>query len=368
MHLYIHVPFCARRCSYCDFAIAVRREAPSQAFADSIEREWAGWQSHPAWAEGPGLDTIYFGGGTPSRLDPAAIARLIHTFRRDRAIAPGAEITLEANPDDVDPARAAAWRGAGINRISLGAQSFEPAVLTWMHRTHDAGQIGAAVATLRGAGFGNISLDLIYAIPEVLPRDWTADLDRALALSPDHLSIYGLTVEPHTPLGNWTARGESLPAADDRAAEEYLLAHDRLDAAGFDHYEVSNAARPGFRSRHNAAYWRRAPCIGLGPSAHSGFGAERAWNVRDWEQYRRRGDAGDPVRSASEFLSAEQIALEELYLGLRTSEGLPEGRLPASVASVWCSAGWAKSLQRRVVLTPEGWLRLDALVASLSHC
>ena len=368
MHLYVHVPFCARRCSYCDFAIAVRRDAPSQAFVDSIEREWAGWQSHPSWAQAPVLDTVYFGGGTPSRLDPAAIARLIQTFLRDRGLSSGAEITLEANPDDVAPARAAAWRAAGVNRISLGAQSFEPAVLTWMHRTHDAGQIGAAVATLRGAGFENISLDLIYAIPEVLSRSWANDLDRALALWPDHLSLYGLTVEPHTPLGKWTARGDSLPAADDRAAEEYLMAHDRLGEAGFDHYEVSNAGRPGFRARHNSAYWRRAPFIGLGPSAHSGFGAERAWNVRDWEEYRRRGEAGLPVRAESEILTEEQIHLEALYLGLRTSEGLPVDGLPAFAAPLWIGAGWAKSLQGRLVLTPEGWLRLDALVASLSHC
>ncbi len=368
VHLYIHVPFCARRCSYCDFAIAVRRDTPSEAFADAIEREWAGWQSHPSWEQAPVLDTIYFGGGTPSRLDPATLARLIQVLVRDRALTSGAEITLEANPDDVDASRAAAWRSAGINRISLGAQSFEPAVLTWMHRTHNAGQIAAAVATLRAAGFENLSLDLIYAIPAVLDRDWARDLDRALSLEPDHLSLYGLTVEAHTPLGKWTARGESLPAADDRAALEYLMAHDRLTAAGFEHYEVSNAGRPGFRARHNSAYWRRAPFIGLGPSAHSGFGAERAWNVWDWEEYRRRGETGRTVHAESEILTEQQIRLEELYLGLRTDDGLTQDRLPASTAALWTSAGWAKSLRGRLVLTPEGWLRLDALVASLSHC
>jgi oxygen-independent coproporphyrinogen III oxidase len=286
----------------------------------------------------------------------------------DRGIEAGAEITLEANPDDVSPAAAEAWRAAGVNRISLGAQSFDPVVLGWMHRTHDAEQIGSAVSTLRAAGFGNISLDLIYALPSVLNRDWARDLDRALALEPDHLSLYGLTVEPHTPLGKWTARGESLPAADDRAADEYLAAHDRLDAAGIDHYEVSNAGRPGFRARQNFAFWRRAPFIGLGPSAHSGFGAERTWNVRDWEDYRRRGEAGLPVQEESETLTPEQIGLEETYLGLRTSTGLPENRIPAATTARWVGAGWAKSLQGRVVLTAEGWLRLDALVASLSHC
>jgi len=368
VHLYVHVPFCARRCSYCDFAIAVRRDAPSEAFVGSIEREWAGWQTHWSWATSPALDTIYFGGGTPSRLDPAAIARLIQGFARDRPLSTGAEVTLEANPDDVTPSRASAWHSAGVNRISLGAQSFDPAVLAWMHRTHDANQIGAAVVTLRQAGFDNISLDLIYAIPSVLSRDWSSDLDRVMALGPEHLSLYGLTVEPHTPLGKWTARGESVPAADDRAAEEYLLAHDRLTAAGFEHYEVSNAGRPGYRARHNSAYWLRAPFIGLGPSAHSGFGAERVWNVRDWEEYRRRSEAGGAVRAESELLTDAQVGLEELYLGLRTSEGLPLARLPAAIPPRWIGQGWAKSLQGRLVLTPEGWLRLDALVASLSHC
>src|ERR1041385_1066585 len=222
MHLYIHVPFCARRCSYCDFAIAVRREVPSAAFAQPIEREWAAWQDHPSWDTSPGLDTVYFGGGTPSRLEPGAIARLLEGFAARRPLAADAEVTLEANPEDVTPGAAAAWRAAGINRVSLGAQSFAPNLLAWMHRTHDAHAIGAAVATLRAAGIGNISLDLIYALPAALQRDWAADVERALALEPAHLSLYGLTVEPRTPLGRWTARGESVPAADDRAAREYL--------------------------------------------------------------------------------------------------------------------------------------------------
>jgi oxygen-independent coproporphyrinogen-3 oxidase len=368
VHLYIHVPFCARRCSYCDFAIAVRRETPSAAFVDAIEREWAGWQSHPAWQLAPSLDTVYFGGGTPSRLPAEAIARLLVSFRRERGLSPGAEVTLEANPDDVDEPRAAAWRAAGVNRVSLGAQSFQPAVLEWMHRTHSARQIDEAVATLRAAGFGNISLDLIYAVPDALERDWAVDLARAIALAPEHLSLYGLTVESHTPLGKWTARGESLPAADDRAADEYLLAHQKLIGAGFEHYEVSNAGRPGFQARHNSAYWRRAPFIGLGPSAHSGFGAERAWNVRDWEDYRRRIASGQTVREESEVLTPDQVDLEQLYLGLRTQTGLRSPLVPPSTAQRWVAAGWAVERSGQLALTPEGWLRLDALVASLSRC
>lgn len=368
MHLYVHVPFCARRCSYCDFAIAVRREVPSAQFAELIEREWAGWQDHAAWRDSPALDTIYFGGGTPSRLDPASITRLLDAFRADRGVTPGAEVTLEANPDDVTPSSAAAWRDAGVTRVSLGAQSFDPGVLRWMHRTHDAAQIGVAMQTLCSAGFTDISLDLIYAVPPALRRNWADDLDRALALEPTHLSLYGLTVEPATPLGKWTARGESLSLDDDRAAAEYLVAHTRLETAGFDHYEVSNAGRPGNRARHNAAYWRRAPFIGLGPSAHSGFSSLRRWNVREWEEYRRRAEAGEALMQEQETLDDEQVQLEDLYLGLRTTDGLAITRLPPDVLESWTGARWAVVRESRVVLTPEGWLRLDALVASLSRC
>ena len=368
MHVYIHVPFCARRCSYCDFAIAVRRHVPSAEFAAAVEREWAGWQSHPAWEISPVVETIYFGGGTPSRLDPGALMRLIDAIRRDRTVASDAEVTLEANPDDVDEERAAAWRGAGVNRISLGAQSFHPDVLAWMHRTHDAPRIGAAVRTLRAAGFEDLSLDLIYALPAALGRIWTDDLEQALELAPTHLSLYGLTVEPKTPLGRWTARGQSLPLDDERAAGEYLAGHERLAGAGFEHYEVSNAALPGRRARHNSAYWRRAPFIGLGPSAHSGFGNQRRWNVREWEDYHRRSERGEPILSEEEVLTADQVALEDLYLGLRTREGVPASRIPASLSDRWVLEGWARAEDGRVSLTAQGWLRLDALVASLSRC
>jgi oxygen-independent coproporphyrinogen-3 oxidase len=365
VHLYVHVPFCARRCSYCDFAIAVRREVPTQAFVSAITKEWGERLSDPAWSESPGLDTIYFGGGTPSRLFPAGIAALLTRFGRDRLVAAGAEITLEANPDDVSPAGADAWRAAGVNRISLGAQSFSSPALEWMHRTHDAARIGQAVRMLRAAGFENISLDLIYGVPGHLVRDWARDLDQAFALQPEHLSLYALTVEPHTALGHWTARGEAIPAPDDRAAEEFLMAHERLSAAGYEHYEVSNAALPGRRAMHNAAYWRRAPFLGLGPSAHSGFGSQRSWNAREWEEYRRRLESGAPARVGEELLDDRAVRLEELYLGLRTDAGVPVSAVPESVRRTWSEAGWAVEDEGRVRLTPDGWLRLDALVASV---
>ncbi len=386
VHLYIHVPFCARRCSYCDFAIAVRRVVPSETFAGAILREWEGWQSHEAWTDSPDIATVYFGGGTPSRLDPSAIDRIIDRIGADRTILAGAEITLEANPDDVTADRAAAWRAAGLTRISLGVQSFDPRVLAWMHRTHSAEQVPAAVGVLRDAGFDNLSLDLIFALPSELGRDWPADLDQAIALDPEHLSLYGLTVEPHTPLGHWTARGAVRPLGDDAYAADFLHADRRMRSAGFEHYEVSNAALPGRRARHNSAYWRRAPFIGLGPSAHSGFGTARQWNVRDWAAYERAlqpsagprdamvGQAGSgretlavgrqALVAGRESLAADALRLEQLYLGLRTTDGVPAELIPQADAARWQAEGWAL-VGDRVRLTAEGWLRLDALVASV---
>lgn len=364
MHLYFHVPFCARRCSYCDFAIAVRREVPSEAYADAVLVEWRRWQDHEAWSSAPRVETIYFGGGTPSRLAPGAIARIIATVRADRDVAADAEVTLEANPDDVTAANVEAWVSAGVNRVSLGVQSLDPAVLRWMHRTHSAEQVPAAVAMLRAGGIAELSLDLIFGLPAALNRDWRADLDRVLGLAPEHLSLYGLTIEPHTPLGRWTERGEVTPVDEDRYAAEFLEAHAAIEGAGLLHYEVSNAARPGHRARHNSAYWRRAPYIGLGPSAHSGLGDRRSWNLRDWTAYERAAREGETLVAGGERVEPVAERLEHLYLGLRTTDGLESQLLPPELAERWREAGWAEPAGDRLRLTAEGWLRLDALVAA----
>jgi oxygen-independent coproporphyrinogen III oxidase len=365
VHLYVHVPFCARRCSYCDFAIAVRRNVPSDAYASAVLREWAMWQSDPIWDTSPEIQTVYFGGGTPSRLDPAAIGRLLDAFSHERPISNSAEITLEANPEDVTPDAAESWRKAGVNRISLGVQSFNPAVLRWMHRTHTVEQVRQAVDILRRAQLDELSLDLIFGLPAALDRNWTADLESAFALDPQHLSLYGLTIEPQTPLGRWAARGEVSPVDDERYAAEFLAAHTELSAHGYEHYEVSNASKPGHRARHNSAYWSRAPFIGLGPSAHSGFGRERRWNVRDWAAYARLLQAERSPLEGSELLDPESVGLEELYLGLRTHEGLAAHRIPPATTHAWESQGWAVQVGDRIQLTSEGWLRLDALVPAL---
>ena len=364
VHLYVHVPFCARRCSYCDFAIAVRRETPSEEFVERVLAEWRGWRGDRRWADAAELSTIYLGGGTPSRLAEGALRHLLDAIRSDRALAAGGEVTLEANPEDVTASSAATWRAAGINRVSLGVQSFDPAVLAWMHRTHRAEQVPLAVRTLREAGIANLSLDLIYALPAELRRDWGRDLDWALALEPEHLSLYGLTVEPATPLGRWVARGEVRAGAEEGYAAEFLLAHRTLTGAGFRHYEVSNYARPGFVAEHNSAYWRRAPYLGLGPSAHSAIGQRRWWNVREWREWSDRIAAGASAVGGEERLGPDAVRIEDLYLGLRTDRGVPQSLLPPARLSEWQAAGWATVGAGEARLTPEGWLRLDALVAA----
>jgi len=373
VHLYIHVPFCQRRCSYCDFSIAVRKRVPVQEYVDALLTEAAALPESD-------FQTVYFGGGTPSLLPPGAINHLLVELLGSADPGPaargGQEVTLEANPEDITPDKAKAWRAAGVNRVSLGAQSFDDAVLKWMHRSHDAARIGAAVHALRGAGIENISLDLIFALPDELQRDWERDLDMALALRPNHLSLYGLTVEPRTPLDRWISRGATHAPDEERYAEEYLFAHRRLMADGFFFYEVSNASLPGFRSQHNSAYWSGKPYVGLGPAAHSFDGTTRRWNLRAWEAYRQAIAAGRSAVESEETLNDEQRYLEGIYLGLRTVEGVPFAALrrpsPPSAAAVLsppphlAAQGWVEVRDGRLRCTPEGWLRLDSLVSELT--
>jgi len=377
-HVYLHVPFCRRRCTYCDFSIAVRKRIPAREYVDAVLQElrFLGI-TDPVGVTDPGrevLETIYFGGGTPSLLPPDAIAALLTTLRdvlRATSLRDDVEVTLEANPEDVTLETATAWCRAGVNRVSLGAQSFDDRVLQWMHRSHDAARIVTAVRTLRGAGIDNISLDLIFALPAELERDWARDLEQALALGPAHLSLYGLTVEDRTPLARWISRGAAAPPDDDRYADEYLLAHSRLAACGYRFYEVSNAARDGRRSRHNSAYWSGRAYAGLGPAAHSFDGAMRRWNLAAWEAYRRAVAAGRSPVASQEVLTDEQRELERVYLALRTDAGLDLAALcrplPPSTA-LWLERGWAEVRGERLVCTPEGWLRLDALARDLTGC
>ncbi|HET7586084.1 MAG TPA: coproporphyrinogen-III oxidase family protein [Gemmatimonadaceae bacterium] len=408
-HVYIHVPFCARRCSYCDFAIAVRRSTPVAEYLAALDAELAAWlarggelgtprgarsteaagtlagrtsgdtrtdshspaggaplpvdHGHAPWE----ISTLYLGGGTPSRLGADGVAAVMDLVRSRAAITFDAEITIEVNPDDASPAAARAWREAGITRVSIGAQSFDDDVLRWMHRTHDARQIAAAVDTLRQAGLANLSLDLIFALPNGVERDWDRDLHQAIALEPSHLSLYGLTIEPFTPLGRRRDRGLLAEAPEERYEREFLRAHDVASAAGFEHYEVSNFARSGNRSRHNSSYWQRVPYAGLGPSAHSFDGTRRGWNASGYVEWCRLLAEGRSAVAGVEDVGEAERHLEEAYLGLRTDRGLhitPERH--AEIAP-WLAAGWARLDGSRLTLTPAGWLRLDSLAGALTE-
>ncbi len=360
-HLYIHVPFCARRCSYCDFSIAVRTSTPVDEYLAALRVE-----ASATLEQGWSLDTVYLGGGTPSRLGGAGVATLLGIVRERATISPGAELTLEANPDDVNPGNADAWFRAGINRVSLGTQSFDAGVLAWMHRTHSAAQSGDAVLVLRDAGIDDVSLDLIFNLPAHLNRRWESDIEQALELAPTHVSLYGLTVEQHTPIARWADRGVIVEGTDTQYAEEFLYAHDAMTAAGFEHYEVSNFRLPNRASRHNSAYWSGAPYAALGPSAHSFDGAYRRWNVAAYASWVKRLAAGESVVGGEELLSADNREAEKVYLGLRTRSGLllEENELPT--ARPWIAEAWATLEGSRLSLTPTGWLRLDSLAATVA--
>ena len=380
-HLYVHVPFCVRRCSYCDFSIAVRKRIPAGEYVDAVLREVEMVRAADPGAategpEGPknapddGLETLYLGGGTPSLLPPNSLAMLVTSLLDAFGATPSrdaVEVTAEANPEDVTLEHATAWRRAGVNRVSLGAQSFDDTVLQWMHRSHDAARITSAVRTLRDAGIDNISLDLIFALPAELERDWERDLELALSLHPDHLSLYGLTVEERTPLARWISRGAVAPPEDDRYTEEYLLAHVRLAACGYHFYEVSNASRDEARSRHNSAYWSGRPYVGLGPAAHSYDGRARRWNVASWPAYAHAIAAGRSPVESTEVLTAEQRELERLYLALRTDAGVARTTCPPDRLTAWAGAGWVEVTAESVRCTPQGWLRLDSLVRDLTE-
>jgi len=366
-HVYVHVPFCRRRCSYCDFAIAVRRTVPVREFIDSLARE-----IEIRYPDQPprDIDTLYFGGGTPSSLGGDGVARLLDRLRARFRFDDRAEVTLEANPDDVTAESASAWRAAGVNRLSIGAQSFDARVLAWMHRTHSADQIERAVTAARAAGIHNLSLDLIFALPASLGRDWDDDVRRALALDPAHLSLYGLTVEPATPLARWRERRLVQEAPDDVYEREFLAADETLAASGFEHYEVSNYARPGSRARHNSSYWRHVAYDGFGPSAHSFDARRRRWNDREFAEWSRRLAAGGDPCAGDEVLTQEDVDTERIYLGLRTSDGVdmaqPDLSVDAAMLDRWVASGWAVRDEISLRLTARGWLRLDALATDLT--
>jgi oxygen-independent coproporphyrinogen III oxidase len=367
-HLYVHVPFCLRRCVYCDFAVTATSAAPIDAWLAAVAAELQQRRDAEGWASPLRLRTIYIGGGTPSLLGTDGMTRLAEVLTRVASWGTDVEWTSEANPESFTAGLAAEWVKAGVNRLSLGAQTFHEPALRWMGRLHGAAGPARAVAAAREAGLDNISVDLIFGLPDHLGRDWAMDLGLALELRPAHVSLYGLTAEPDTPLGRRVQEGREQLAGEDRYAAEYRLAATRLRAAGFDHYEVSNFARPGCESRHNQAYWRHRAYLGLGPGAHSFLPPVRSWNVREWAEYSQRLADGRTVAEGSETLHDAELTMETIWLGLRSTDGLRTGALSGAqqaLADSWAATGLAERSGERLRLTVEGWLLLDRLAVEL---
>jgi oxygen-independent coproporphyrinogen-3 oxidase len=314
--LYVHIPFCSAICNYCNFNRGLFDAALKDRYVPALTSEIA------RAADGTPADTIYFGGGTPSLLEPSEVAGIIDACRRAWAVTPDAEVTLEANPETVSLERLEAFRAAGVNRLSFGVQSFRDEELVRLSRLHSASRATEAFQMARAAGFDNISLDLMMWLPQQSVSGWLESVDALIALGPDHASMYLLEVYPNAPLRDAMARSQWSQAPDDDAADMYLSGLDRMDRAGYVQYEISNVARPGRESRHNLKYWTDGEWIGLGCGAHSTRGGVRWKNVSATEEYISTVSRGGHPGCERRVLSAEDWLEEALFMGLRLETGV----------------------------------------------
>ena len=374
--MYVHVPFCQTRCGYCDFNTYTAAELGNGASRDSYaglaiaEVRFARRVLGPA---APPVGTVFFGGGTPTLLPAADLAGVLRAIDGQFGLAPGCEVTVEANPETVDERSLADLRGAGITRISLGMQSAVPHVLAVLDRVHQPGRPAACARWARAAGFEHVSLDLIYGTPGESDADWRESVASALAAEPDHISAYALIVEEGTRLAARIRRGEIGAPDDDAMADRYLAADDLLAAAGLRWYEISNwAAGAGARCRHNLLYWSSGDWWGVGPGAHSHVGGTRWWNVRHPSAYAARLSAGHSPAQAREILTEREQRLERILLLTRLAEGCPvaelepDGRAAAQVVVTEGLADRAALAAGRVVLTRRGRLLADAVIRELT--
>ena len=316
--IYIHIPFCVEKCRYCDFYSLAAAASGHAGFVAALVREIASGAALP----GP-PDTVYFGGGTPSILGPAAIERILSQVAGSYSLAPDVEITLEANPGTLKKGDLTRYRAMGINRLNLGVQSFDDKDLAFLGRCHRAQTARLALDAAKAAGFDNLGFDLIYGLPGQSPRRWKTTLAEALARQPAHLSCYILSYEPGTALTRMKDRGSIRPLSEEKTANLFSQTADLLADAGYDHYEISNFARnAGSRSRHNQKYWHHVPTIGFGPAAHTWLNGTRRWNIADLDRYTTDVCMGRSPVAGSEVLSPGQMMTEIIYLGLRTREGI----------------------------------------------
>ncbi len=364
--IYIHIPFCKQACHYCNFHFATSLFYKNDLVAAllkeiALQKDYLG---------GEPVETIYFGGGTPSLLNVEDLLSIINKIKTVFVVKAGAEITLEANPDDITEEKLIGWKEAGINRLSIGIQSFFDEDLKWMNRAHTAQE---AIDNLQLAikQFNNITIDLIYGTPQLTNEKWKQNVETAISLTIPHLSCYALTVEPKTPLDKMIRQHQTENINPEKQSEQFLLLMQWMEEAGYEHYEISNFARPGWRSRHNSSYWQGKNYLGIGPSAHSFNGAERKWNISNNTLYTESINKGI-ISSEKEILTVVQQLNEYIMTSLRTTEGLKLERLDKitcdkliAASQKFIDSGLMKSESNALILTKEGKLLADGIAADL---
>ncbi|MDR2453975.1 MAG: radical SAM family heme chaperone HemW [Bifidobacteriaceae bacterium] len=367
--VYLHVPYCARRCGYCDFNTYLAPAAERAGYADlaiaelglaARALEASGWQARPA-------ATVYFGGGTPSLLPAADLARLRRAVGRVFGLEPGAEVSLEANPDTVDGDYLERLAQAGFTRVSFGMQSAVPAVLEVLDRGHDQARVGLVARAAAAAGLA-VSADLIYGAPGETLAQWEASVRAALDLGLRHVSAYALTLEPATPMARRIRAGQLGEVDEDLQADKYLLADSLFEAAGLNWYEISNWAAPGFESRHNMGYWLGSDWLGIGPGAHSAISGERFWNLKSPRAWGAAVAAGRPAAAGRERPGGAARELERVMLGLRTARGLAIDSLPGPAQAALPGLerdGLVHLRAGRLALTRRGRLLADLVTRDL---
>jgi putative oxygen-independent coproporphyrinogen III oxidase len=362
--IYVHVPFCLTRCGYCDFNAYAGLDHLASRYVAALlaEAELAA----PAW-EGVEVVSVFLGGGTPTTLEIADLNALLARLSSVFAVAPDAEVTIEANPDTVDEAKLAGLLQAGYGRLSIGAQSFDRSVLSALERVHQPESVRRAFRAARAVGHDNVNLDLIYGAAGETVGSWERTLEGAIALAPEHVSAYALTIEPATPLGRAVERGD-VPAPDpDLQAEMFETACRMLGGAGYGHYEVSNWAKPGYECRHNLGYWERRPYVGLGAGAHGYGDGRRTWNVRPPEEYLRLVEAGELPVGGFEELEPADAYLEEVFLRLRILQGIPSSWIDDGREEPYVESGLLRRDDGHLVPTERGMLLLNELVLGLTR-
>ena len=364
--IYIHIPFCKSRCSYCAFYSTTSLEL-RQRYVDAVCREME-MRGDGCWGD---IETIYIGGGTPSQLTIQQLEQLFIYINKVYKLKELSEITIEVNPDDVTESFANGLRMLPVNRLSMGAQTFSDERLQLIHRRHTAAQVALAVKRLREAGIGNVSIDLMYGFPSETLDDWQHDIDAALSLRPEHLSAYCLSYEEGTALYEQMRKGVCSPVDEETERAMYDTLIDRLTAEGFEHYELSNFARPGYRSRHNSSYWTGIPYIGLGAAAHSFDGQCRSWNVSDLCQYIEGMERGERLFE-EEWLQGDTYYNDRVTVALRTREGLNLAELSAqhrnyclSQARRFLESGLLRLDGERLWLTREGLFVSNMVMSEL---